>query len=277
MATAPPSSIETSSSRAERRTIRRQVVRRVVLEPMLDPEAVAQRRRQQAGPGGRPDQRERRQVDRHDPRARALADGDRQAAVLHRRIERLLQRAWKPVDLVDEEHRPRLERRQERRDVALALERRPGGLDERHLELGGDDLRQRGLAESRRPGEQHMVERLAAARGRRDRDRQLVLERLLADEVLQPAGPQRAVELVLGQLLGDLDPGVHRRAVLQRLGDQLLGDVATGAVEQLVGLLGAVAEPDQAVAGEHPRIVAAADRDRGAPATKPRPSRAARR
>ena len=105
-----------------------------------------------------------------------------------------------------------------------------------------------------------MVERLAAAGGGRDRHRELVLDRLLADEVLQPAGAQRAVELVVGQLLGILDPrrldsarliarGAHRGRP-QRVGDQVLGRVAVGAVEQLVDLGGAVAEPEQALAGE---------------------------
>ena len=40
--------------------------RAVVLEPVLDPEAVAQRRGQQAGAGGGADQREGRQVERDD-------------------------------------------------------------------------------------------------------------------------------------------------------------------------------------------------------------------
>ena len=75
------------------------------------------------------------------------------------------------MDLVHEEHRPRLERGEERGDVALALERRARRLDERDLEFGGHDLRQRGLAEPGRAGEQDVVERLAAAGGGRDRDR----------------------------------------------------------------------------------------------------------
>ena len=101
----------------------------------------------------------------------ALADGDRQ---LRRSsiagIERLLERAREAVDLVDEEDRARLERGQEGGDVALALERRAGGLHERDVELGGDDLGERGLAEAGRPGEQHVVERLAARGGGLDRD-----------------------------------------------------------------------------------------------------------
>ena len=43
-----------------------------------------------------------------------------------------------------------------------------------------------------------MVERLAAGRGGRDRDAELVLDRLLPDEVLERARPQRRVELLVG-------------------------------------------------------------------------------
>ena len=46
---------------------------------------------------------------------------------------------------------------------ALRSSAGPGGLDQRRLELGGDDVRERGLAEPGRAGEQHVVERLAAA------------------------------------------------------------------------------------------------------------------
>ena len=76
-----------------------------MLEAVLEAEAVAQRRGQQPGAGGGADQRERRQLERDDARAGARADRDRELAVLHRGIERLLDRARQPVDLVDEEHR----------------------------------------------------------------------------------------------------------------------------------------------------------------------------
>ena len=175
-----------------------------MLEPVADAEAVAQRRRQQPGAGRRADQRERRQVERHGARAGALAEDDRQLAVLHRRIERLLDRPVEAVDLVDEEDRARLERGQERGDVGLALERRARRLHDRHPELGGDDVGERGLAEAGRAGEQHVVERLAAPAGRLDEDRELVGHLLLVDEVGEAARAQRAVEL----LLAALDPRV---------------------------------------------------------------------
>ena len=78
----------------------------------------------------------------------------------------------------------------------------PGGLHERDVELVGDDLRQRRLAQAGRPGEQDVVERLAARGGGRDRDRELLLQRLLADELVEPLRAQRAVELVLGAPCG---------------------------------------------------------------------------
>ena len=82
--------------------------------------------------------------------------------------------------------------------VALALQHRPAGDVEAHAELGGDDAGQRGLAQPRRPGEQHVVEGLAALAGRLQEDAELLLDALLADEVVEPARAQGAVELVLG-------------------------------------------------------------------------------
>src|SRR5947209_5501004 len=201
---------------------RGEVLLRVQVEAVGDAEAVAQRRRQEAGSGGRSDQRELRQVERHHARARALPDGDRELAVLHRRIEGLLERAREPVDRVYEEDGARLERGQERRHVPLALEHRSGGLDERDVELGGDDLSQRGLAEAGRPREEHVVEGLAARAGGVDEHAQLILHGALADEVLEAPRPQRAVEILVGaEGTGGADPldvraadAAHQRAAL---------------------------------------------------------------
>ena len=73
----------------------------------------------------------------------------------------------------------------------------PAGDVEAHPELRRHDAGQRRLAEPGRPGEQHVVEGLAALAGGLQEDRQLLLHALLADEVVQPARAQRAVELVL--------------------------------------------------------------------------------
>ena len=126
-----------------------QVGRLVKVETVGDTEAVAQRRGEQPRARGGSDQREGGKVQRHHRGARALAHGDRQPAVLHGRVEGLLESARQAVDLVHEEHAARRERGEIARDVALALERRPRGGHELGLELVGHDLRQRGLAEAR--------------------------------------------------------------------------------------------------------------------------------
>src|SRR5947209_10146878 len=113
------------------------------------------------------------------------------------------------MDLIDEKHRPRLERRQKRCDVALPLQRWACGLDELDAELGGDDLRQRGLPETGWPCQQNVVKGLAAARRRRDRDRHLILDRALADEVDEAAGPERAIELFVRNGRRILDAGLR--------------------------------------------------------------------
>ena len=197
ISSAASSAISTPRMRALRRTIERELLVRVEVEPERQPEAVAERRRQQAGARGRADQRERRQVERQRARGRPLADDDVEPEVLERRVEDLLDRAVQAVDLVDEEHVARLERGEDRGDVALALERRAGDLADADAELLADDLRERGLAEAGRAREQDVVERLAARLRRVERDRELLLHALLADEVGERLRAQRAVELLL--------------------------------------------------------------------------------
>src|SRR5208283_5760323 len=65
-------------------------VRSVVeIEPSDEAEAVPQRPRDEAGTGGRTDQRELRQLQAYGASGGPLADQDVQPAVLHRRIEHL--------------------------------------------------------------------------------------------------------------------------------------------------------------------------------------------
>ena len=131
-------------------------------------EPVAQRAGEQAGPGGRADQRERRQVERDRGRARALADDDVDPEVLHRHVEQFLSRPGDAVDLVDEQHLALGEAGEQRGQVAGALDRRAAGHPDRRAELGRDDHREAGLAQPGRPGQQHVVRRPArgAARSR---------------------------------------------------------------------------------------------------------------
>ena len=68
------------------------------------------------------------------------------------------------MDLVDEEDVAVLEIGEERREIAGLDDDRAGGGAEIDAELARDDLRERRLAEARRPDEEHVVERLLARR-----------------------------------------------------------------------------------------------------------------
>ena len=155
-----------------------------------------------------PTMRERRQIERERARRRPFAHDDVDAEVLERRIEDLLCRAAHPVDLVDEEHVARLQRGEDRGDVLL-LDRRAGDRANADAELLADDVREAGLAEARRTGEQHVVERLAARLRRGERDLELFLHTLLADEVVESAGAERLLELFLVLLEDGRDERAH--------------------------------------------------------------------
>ena len=78
--------------------------------------------------------------------------------------------------------------------------------------LDRDDAGQRRLAEARRAGEEHVLARLAAGLGGLQKDRELLLQLRLADELVQAMRAQRAVELLLaggdqcvGQAMGGVD------------------------------------------------------------------------
>ena len=82
----------------------------------------------------------------------------------------------------------------------------------------------RGLAEAGRPGEQQVVDGLAAPAGGLEDDRQVLLQLALADELVEPAGPQAGVVGLLA-LVGRLPGRGTRHArraprTLQRVAQQ---------------------------------------------------------
>src|SRR5690606_37070886 len=170
---------------------RPEVVGVVVVEPCDQPEAVAQRPGDEPGPGRRADEAEPRQVEADGAGRGTLAQHDVELEVLHRRVEHLLDGPGQPVDLVDEEHVALTELREDRGQVAGALQRRTGGDVQRHVHLGGDDHRQRGLAQTWRAGEEEVVGRLLAPPGRFEDDGHAALELRLADELVEGARSQR--------------------------------------------------------------------------------------
>ena len=94
------------------------------------------------------------------------------------------------MDLVNEQHLLVLHVSDDRGQVAFNLqERRRRGLKV-HAQFIGDNVRQRGLAQARRPVEKHVVHRLSAGACRLNRHRQIFFDFLLSDEFGQPLRSQ---------------------------------------------------------------------------------------
>ncbi len=201
----PPSSVTSRSSRPDGAVDDAvQLAGGVVVELCGEPEPVTQGARQQAGPGRRTDDRERRDLQRDGGRTGTLADDDVDAEVLHRHVEELFGRPRHAVDLVDEQDVALVDPREDRGEVSGVLDRRAARDAQRCRELVGDDHRDRGLAESGRAGQQHVVGRTSASHGRLEHQRELLAYALLADQLVERARTKRRLErAVLGSGLGD--------------------------------------------------------------------------
>ena len=151
------------------------------------------------------------EVDLDRARRRPLADDEVELVVLHGGIEDLLHRRVEAVDLVDEEDVAVLQVGEQRGEVAGLGDDRAGGGAEADAQLARHDLGERGLAEARRPREQHVVERVAARLGRLDEHLEVGARLLLADELAQQLRPQRRLRVV-GLALGPRDEAGRRRS-----------------------------------------------------------------
>src|SRR3984957_19466246 len=159
-----------------------QLFRGVKIEPDRNAETIAQRGGEEACACRCADQSEPGEVDLHRARRRPGADDEVELEILHRRIENLLDRWVETVNLVDEQHVPRLEIGELPSEIARLADDRTRGRMEIDAELARDDLRQSGLAESRRADEQHVIERLAARFGGLDEDAEILTGRFLPGE-----------------------------------------------------------------------------------------------
>jgi hypothetical protein len=177
-----------------------QLPRLVVAEALLDREPVAERRGEEAGPGGGADEREPLELHLHRLRADARAEDDVEPEVLHRRVERLLDGRREPVDLVDEEDVARRERGEEPREVALLHEGRAARHVQRHRELAREDMGERRLAEAGRAGEEDVIERLAAPLRRLRVHAEVLDDLLLPDVLLERGGAERLLQPLLAVL-----------------------------------------------------------------------------
>ena len=139
-----------------------QILRRIKFQPVHDPEPRTQRRHNQSRARGRSNQRELIQLIRMHARPRTLPDNQVHAKILHRGIQNFLERRLQPVNFVQKEKIARIERRQHRRQVAFLLQQRPGAHLNCRAHLIRQNLRECRLAQSRRPVQQHVVQRFSA-------------------------------------------------------------------------------------------------------------------
>jgi hypothetical protein len=95
------------------------------------------------------------------------------------------------MDFVNEQDIPGLQVRQDCSQVAGALDHRSRCGSKADTQFAGDDLRQRGLTESGRPVQQHMVQGFAAVARGLDEHCQVFPAGLLANELRQGLRAQR--------------------------------------------------------------------------------------
>ena len=166
---------------------------------MHDAEARSQRRRQQPGPRGGPDQRELLEPHLHRPRARSLSDDDVDFVILERRIQDFLDDRRHPVNFVDEQHFPRGKVRDDADQIARLLDGGPRRGTHRHAQLVRDHVRERRLAKARRAVQQHVIERLLPLPRGGNRHLQVLAHAILADVLVEHTRAQpRFVLRVLG-------------------------------------------------------------------------------
>ena len=115
------------------------------------------------------------------------------------------------MDLVEEEHVPRLQVGQQGGKVPAAFDDRARRLAKIRPHLMGDDVGQRGLAEARRAEDQNVVEGVAARPRGLDEETELFADRGLADVFVQPPGADASFDqLLAGFRLRRDDAIVHR-------------------------------------------------------------------
>ena len=174
----------------------------VVVEPIGHAESVAQRPGDAPHPRRRADDGDLLDLQPDRARARALAEHDVEGEVLHRRVQDLLDDVAEPMDLVDEQHVALAQAGQDRGQVAGPLDGRARGGADLSAHLGGDDVRERRLAQPRRAVQEDVVDRLGAMLGSVDQDRQVLLDPILSGELVEATRPDGRLEraLVLGHI-----------------------------------------------------------------------------
>ena len=133
------------------------LLHRVELQVAGKTETVTQRAGQQTRTSRRTHQGELRQLQRNGSRTRALTDDNIHTEIFHRHVEHFLSRAAHTVNLIQEQHLTGGQRGQNRRQITRMLNRRAGGDAQRRLHLCRNNHCERGLTQTGRTRQQHVV------------------------------------------------------------------------------------------------------------------------
>ena len=114
------------------------------------------------------------------------------------------------MNFIDKKNVVLFQIRQKRRQIARPLNRRSARDTEIHAELIGDDIRQRRLAQPRRPVEQHMIQRLFTRTRRFDVHGYIFAQIRLPDIFFQHFGAKRLLPRVFPRFLTRHDPRLFR-------------------------------------------------------------------
>src|SRR6266478_8854227 len=166
----------------------------VELEPQQQTETGAQWRREQSRTRRGADESEGLYVHRVRTCGRALADHDVELVVFESGIKDLFERGLQAVDFIDEENLAIAKVGKDRCQVALNLQRGPGGLLKSGAEFVGDDVGERRLAQAGRAVEQDVVEGFSARLCRLDGHVEILFDLVLADEFLEALGAELELE-----------------------------------------------------------------------------------
>ena len=152
-----------------------------------------------------------RQIYAYAARGGSLAYNYIERAVLHGGVKNLLHRALKPVYLVDKQNVAVRETRQKRGKIAGLFYGGTARYAQIRAHLCGDYSRKRGLSETGRTVQQHMVERVSALLCRLYVYFQVFLDLGLSDIILKAAGSERRLRLAV---LGSFDSREHTALLL---------------------------------------------------------------
>src|SRR5207253_8121762 len=101
------------------------------------------------------------------------------------------------MNLVNEKHIALLKIRENGREVAALFNHRPGGRTKLRAHLVGNDVRERGLTQPRRPRQQNVIQRLAPTKRSLDEDAKIVGRVALAYVLGQTSRAQRLFKFSL--------------------------------------------------------------------------------